>query len=517
MLSAQSHAEGFSISPTGDYMAVDYHGEIVIVPTEQGVGEKTQVTNSPWRERAEEFSPDGRKIAYVSDEGGEQQVWLYDIASWHAEKADDCGGGQGQPHVGAELPEARVSDRTTRFSRSTSPAVRRASSRTIRRAASPSHSTRPTAIGSSTAAATTSRTPRCYLYDIKAKKEYNISQSPWNETNGQLTPDGKTLVFTSNRDGGANQLFAVSLARMTEDPNDPLVRERNRRAAGRRQSGQRGDGARRRAAMNAAPFTISVDLKGIDRRAVQLTRGTPASAPTSSRATDARSTYAVGGGFGGRGGGGGRGAATAATTRRTACTRSASTGAIDVASPPARSPACSRRPIAARSTSAARCARRPRMTPPQGRGGARGGRIPDRATRRSAARCASGWRSCGRKPVRAGSVGAGEQVNFAFNVRVDRRDEWKQILDESYRVMKYRYYDPQMHGKDWAAIYARVLAAAQVRRHERGRVRHRQRDDRRAELFAHRRERSLERHMSRAPTPRATSASRWSRRTASTV
>ena len=23
-----------------------------------------------------------------------------------------------------------------------------------------------------------------YLYDIKAKKEYNISQSPWNETNG---------------------------------------------------------------------------------------------------------------------------------------------------------------------------------------------------------------------------------------------------------------------------------------------------------------------------------------------
>ena len=51
---AQSRAEGFSISPSGDYMAVDYHGEIVIVPTEQGVGEKTQVTNSPWRERAEE-------------------------------------------------------------------------------------------------------------------------------------------------------------------------------------------------------------------------------------------------------------------------------------------------------------------------------------------------------------------------------------------------------------------------------------------------------------------------------
>ena len=33
-----SRAEGFGISPSGDYMAVDYHGEIVIVPTEAGVG-----------------------------------------------------------------------------------------------------------------------------------------------------------------------------------------------------------------------------------------------------------------------------------------------------------------------------------------------------------------------------------------------------------------------------------------------------------------------------------------------
>ena len=56
-----------------------------------------------------------------------------------------------------------------------------------------------------------------FLYDIKAKKEYNMSQSQWNESNGQLTPDGKTLIFASNRDGGANQLFAVSLTRMAED------------------------------------------------------------------------------------------------------------------------------------------------------------------------------------------------------------------------------------------------------------------------------------------------------------
>ncbi len=81
VLSTQSRAEGFAISPAGDYMAVDYHGEIVVTPTEQGVGEKNQITNSAWRDRGEVYSPDGRKIAYVSDEGGEQQVWLYDLTS----------------------------------------------------------------------------------------------------------------------------------------------------------------------------------------------------------------------------------------------------------------------------------------------------------------------------------------------------------------------------------------------------------------------------------------------------
>jgi tricorn protease len=55
----------------------------------------------------------------------------------------------------------------------------------------------------------------------------------------------------------------------------------------------------------------------------------------------------------------------------------------------------------------------------------------------------------------AAGGGRGEAVQFAFNIKVDRRKEWQQIFDESYRVMKYRYYDPAMHGKDWAAIKAK--------------------------------------------------------------
>ena len=153
-----------------------------------------------------------------------------------------------------------------------------------------------------------------YLFDIRAKKEYNVTQSAWNETSGQLTPDGKTLIFTSNRDGGQNQLFAVSLSRLTEDPNDPLVRERIRRASGGR--GGRGGGTDSSGATsgggsgatNTGP--TSIDLKGIDRRVTQLTRGT-LGVGSYFLSRDGRTVYYAvgGGGFGGGGGrGGGRGA-----------------------------------------------------------------------------------------------------------------------------------------------------------------------------------------------------------------
>ncbi len=45
-----------------------------------------------------------------------------------------------------------------------------------------------------------------------------------------------------------------------------------------------------------------------------------------------------------------------------------------------------------------------------------------------------------------------KKLAFNFKVVVDRRAEWEQIFEECWRVMKYRFYDPAMHGRDWAAI-----------------------------------------------------------------
>ena len=61
-----------------------------------------------------------------------------------------------------------------------------------------------------------------------------------------LTPDGKTVLFVSNRDASVNHLFAVPLSALTEDPDDPTREERRaprwRRATGRAGRARRGGG-----------------------------------------------------------------------------------------------------------------------------------------------------------------------------------------------------------------------------------------------------------------------------------
>jgi tricorn protease len=446
ILTAQSRAEGFSVSPNGEYMAVDYHGEIMIVPTDAGVGERIQVTSSPWRDRSEAYSPDGRKIAYISDEGGEQQVWLFDIATGTRKKLTSAAGDKdnivwapsslklayGTENKIVEVDVAGGPAREITHNPAGGYAVQQYS-----------------ADGNWVVYSRRDdeQNADVYLFDIRAKKEYNISQGPWNETTALLTPDGKTVVFSSNRDGAQNQLFAVSLTRLTEDPDDPLVRERIRRASAGR--GGRGGGAGAADSSSASsPLTITVDLKGIDRRATQLTRVGGVGSWFLSR--DGRTVYYAVGGAGGRGGGG-RGAAPTDNSQNGLYSvsldgrdrRRIASGTFAGMQPTA-----DRRTVYFRGQ-----VRAPSEddNPPQGRGGAAPVGFPIERLTLGAGTPVTG----GGGGRAAGGGAAGEAVSFSFNVRVDRREEWKQIIDESYRVMKYRYYDPKMHGKDWAAIYAK--------------------------------------------------------------
>ena len=447
ILTSDSRADGFSPSPNGDYVAVDFHGDIHIVPSEQGIGERTPVAITPWREHNERYSSDGKKLAYISDESGDQEIWLFDLASGAHRRMTSQPSEKGNIVFSADSQKLAYTGDNKIWEIDLSnaqPQPRELASNS----AGGFNIQQYSADGAWMVYSRRDNDENSdiYLYDIAAKKEYNVTQSPNSETSAALTPDGKTVVFTSNRDGAMNQLFAVSLTKLTEDPNDPLVRERIRRAstpAGGR--GGRGVGTPADAAgggVAAAP-PGPIDLNGIEKRALQLTRGTAAVSGFFLSPDGRTIYYAVGGGFGGRGAAPtpaptpspGRGAAAGAGAENTGLFAIGIDGRdqrrIASGTYAGMTPTTDRRMIFFR----AAAARTAEDQTPAGRGGGAGGQEVHRLVLAT--------------PQRE------DRVSFAMELRIDRRAEWKQMFEEIWRVMKYRYYNPSMNGYDWAAIKAK--------------------------------------------------------------
>ena len=439
-------ADGFSPHPNGDYVAVDARGDIQLVPSEQGIGEQTPIARSAWKEFGEQFSPDGKKIAYVSDESGDQEVWLYDVAGATRKRLTS------QPSEKSGIAWASTSQKLlySGDNKLWEIDVTAATPQPRQLADNPAGGFNGAQYAADSSWLTYSRrddeqNSEVYLYDVAAKKEYNVTQSPLGDSNGVLTPDGKTVVFLSNRDGGANQLFAVSLAKLTEDPNDPLVRERIRNAtaaSGRGGRGGGGAGGDAGTAPAAAVAPAQIDLSRIENRAVQLTRGTSAVGGFF-LSNDGRTIYfSIGGGGRGR-------AATPAPATPPARGRGAAAAPADDSGGGLYAIGVDgrdRRTIAAGNF--------PGMVP-----------TPDR--RYVFFRAPSADTGGGRGGANANVVSGQEihrltlngarqdRVSFTFTMRVDRRAEWRQMFEETWRVMKYRYYNPAMNGRDWDAVKAK--------------------------------------------------------------
>jgi tricorn protease len=398
-VNTRNKAEGFSPSPEGDYLAVDFHGEIFIVPTEAEVGEKAQVSSSSRRDEGESLSPDGKLVAYLSDESGEQEVWVFDRAagtrkkvSTHASFKESVTWSPDSKHlayVGANRLFLVDADGTN----STEITHNQAGGYQI-------SGFSPDGKWLVYTRRDDDQNADVYLFEIATKKENNVTANPFNDSRGTITPDGTSVVFISDRDGGVAHLFVVPLDRQKEDPNDPLVRERLKRAAasarGGRGQGNQNQGQNQETA--PTPTALTVDTTRIDRRAVQLTSGEQA-VQAYFLSTDGKTIYF-----------------------RSADERGPGLFTITIEG---------------------KDKRRISDGPFQGL-------TPTRDRRKV-------FYTQNQDIYQMELTGERRktQVNFAFSVKVDQRAEWAQILDESWRVMKYRFYDEKMHGRDWTAIKAK--------------------------------------------------------------
>jgi tricorn protease len=68
-----------------------------------------------------------------------------------------------------------------------------------------------------------------------------------------------------------------------------------------------------------------------------------------------------------------------------------------------------------------------------------------------------------RVPLKGGDV---ETTSFQARLRRDLRAQRLQILDEGWRALRDRFYDPQLHGVDWEGIRERGVELVSAARHE---------------------------------------------------
>ena len=63
-----------------------------------------------------------------------------------------------------------------------------------------------------------------FVVNVEDGKEYQVTKDPLDDVSPAFTPDGKKLVFGSNRDGDA-QLYVLPLTKEEYDPLDPVEKE----------------------------------------------------------------------------------------------------------------------------------------------------------------------------------------------------------------------------------------------------------------------------------------------------
>ncbi len=418
VVTSDSEASDFAPAPDGESAAIEYRGEIFLVPVDPKIGEKTRVTQSEWRDRSISYSPDGKLLAYMSDKSGDEEIWLYDFKSFKHRQLTKLAA------LKSEYTWSRDSKTIAFTADSKIYTVDVKSGELTEVAHNPEGGYRGIAFSAHGKWLAYTRSDKnlnseVYLLDLKNRKEWNVTQSRFSEFGNVLTSDGKYVVFASDRSGDY-QIYAVSLQKLTEDPDDPLVRKRKSKKKSSKSpekpatkpkvqkspsdgaaGGDSGDKSKPKTAEKKSDDkksdenleNLKIDLDGIFDRARQLTSGS----------------------------GSIRGFNTSRDGKTIYFSRSGGLYAVSVTGGSAR-------------------------------------KIADGSFSRlklSADGKHFFYRS-GSNVYRMTTKGSGKKkIDFNLRFRVDVAKRWEQIFEESWRVMKYRFYDPNMHGYDWNAIKRR--------------------------------------------------------------
>jgi tricorn protease len=449
VLNINSEADGYGLSPSSQRAAISAHGEIFTIATEHG--DVSRVTHSYSRETEPTWSPDGKWIAYVSDEGGRDSVWVADAEGSNAKKLTDTD--NEKLNVGW-MPDSKgvyftSSDHGLYVVDTGSGQPRKITSND----AGNIQGAHVSPDGKWFAYAKQDHDLRTHVYIVSAQggEEHRLNDDLLFSTLApRWTPDGKKLIFLGGYvQGGsatlrenAAALYSVSLS---EEEKDPMSRdidsELAAEAAEREQSPRGGRGA---AAAEAHAVEVKIDFAGLERRIHKVTRLSD-NITTEVPSPDSK-TYAF---------------VAVADEDGRPVSRLHTIGADgeglrqitqSMSAPPeGTAPAAA---FGAEGISSLQFSRDGRNLYFQERGGIWAVGVGGGPGEGSAA-AARGGAAAGATSGARGGGGAAEspaarrKVSFQVRVEVDHRAERKEVFEQAWRVMRDRFYDKNMNGVDW--------------------------------------------------------------------
>jgi len=437
----EGYVRSADLSPSGARAALAFRGEILTVPAEKG--DPRHLTNTPAaNERFPAWSPDGKTIAYVSDESGENQIVLAP-QDGRGERRVLAPGGAGFYESLRWSPDGKKlafldNARVLSWLDVESGVVTRIAAEPIYGVyGSMQFAWSPDSRWIAYTLATATNFRRLHLYELASDRSQAITDGLSDVSEAVFDAGGKYLYVAASTDAGPfltwfaqssadiEQTNALYLVVLAQDTPSPLARESDEEEAeeaeaqdgddaapGREGEKESDEGTQEEAEKKPAgksdeqPVEVKIDLEGLAQRIVALPL--PAAFYSSLQAGDAGQLYYL----------------------------KAERGAFSD-EPPAAD--LSRFDLEKREEKLLLAG------------------VTDFTLsgdhEKVLLRTADGmWITALGDTV---DTSKGRLALDAIQVKIDPRAEWRQIFEEAWRINRDWFYDPDMHGADWPAMKAK--------------------------------------------------------------